>query len=166
MAKKAVASKSSRSLVKTPEPGTPMQVAAGAGGSKPASPRPARKKVVDASGHVGRVRVLCLAMPGVFERLSHGEPTFFVRKRVFAMVSNNHHSDGRVAVVVPFEPGLQGMMLRDEPKKYFYPPYVGKAGWLGVHLAKVTDKELAQHLTAAWRLVGPKRLVAEFDGRP
>jgi len=48
---------------------------------------------------VERVRRACAAMPECEERLSHGEPTFFVRKRVFAMTSNDHHGDGHVAVV-------------------------------------------------------------------
>ena len=45
-----------------------------------------------------RVRKICLSLPDATEKLSHGEPTFFVKKRVFAMFSNNHHSDGHVAV--------------------------------------------------------------------
>lgn len=124
---------------------------------------PSMPKPRTAEDHIARVRTLCLTLPEASEKLSHGEPTFFVRKKVFAMISNNHHKDGRLAVVVPFEPGLQAMMLRDEPMKYFYPPYVGVRGWLGIHLAKFTDKQLKEHLAAAWRLVAPKRLVAEFD---
>ena len=44
--------------------------------------------------HLERVRKTCMALPYVTEKLSHGEPTFFVRKRVFAMFDNNHHNDG------------------------------------------------------------------------
>ena len=40
-------------------------------------------------------------MPETSEKLSHGEPTFFVRKKVFAMFANNHHKDGHVAVWIP-----------------------------------------------------------------
>ncbi len=42
-----------------------------------------------------RVRRVCLALPEASERLSHGEPTFFVRGNVFVMFANNHHGDGR-----------------------------------------------------------------------
>lgn len=45
-----------------------------------------------------KVHRIRLALPDVIEKLSHGEPTFFVKKRVFAMLSNNHHDDGHVAV--------------------------------------------------------------------
>ena len=40
-----------------------------------------------------RVRKICLSLPGTTEKISHGEPTFFTKKRVFAMFSNNHHHD-------------------------------------------------------------------------
>lgn len=59
----------------------------------------------DSDEQVQRVRRICLALPGATEKLSHGEPTFFVKKRVFAMLSNNHHDDGHVAVWIPAEPG-------------------------------------------------------------
>jgi len=45
--------------------------------------------------HLRRVRRICSAMPECTEKLSHGEPTFFVRKKVFAMFANNHHDDDR-----------------------------------------------------------------------
>ncbi len=59
--------------------------------------------------HLRRVRRVCEALPETWEKLSHGEPTFFVGKKVFAMFSNNHHHDGHIAVVIPkvraaFEP--------------------------------------------------------------
>ena len=39
-----------------------------------------------------RLRGLCLGMPEATERLSHGEPTWFVRdKKVFVMFANQHH---------------------------------------------------------------------------
>lgn len=36
--------------------------------------------------HLARVRDLCLALPGATERMSHGEPTFFVRGKVFVSI--------------------------------------------------------------------------------
>ncbi len=58
-----------------------------------------------------RVRRICLSFPETFEKISHGEPTFFVRKKVFAMCSNNHHNDGHVAVVVPAAIGIQEALI-------------------------------------------------------
>jgi hypothetical protein len=45
---------------------------------------------------LARVRRACTSIPGTIEKLSHGEPTFFTPKRVFAMFAGNHHGDGRI----------------------------------------------------------------------
>jgi hypothetical protein len=78
--------------------------------------------------HIRRMRRICEAMPGAWEKLSHGEPTFFVGKKVFAMFANNHHNDGHIAVWIPAPPGLQAMLINSSPKTYFRPPYVGVRG--------------------------------------
>ena len=111
--------------------------------------------------HVQRVRRICLALPGATEKLSHGEPTFFVKK-VFAMCSINHHHDGHIAVVIPAAIGIQEMLIKTEPKKFYRPPYVGVNGWVGIELDRVNDKELAFHIHEAWRLIAPKKLHDEF----
>jgi hypothetical protein len=113
-----------------------------------------------------RVRRLCLALPETSERLSHGEPTFFVHKRVFAMFSNNHHSDGRVAVWLPAPPGAQAARIAEDPQAYFRPPYVGHRGWLGIVLDRISDDELGAHLSLAWELTAPKRLLKSTPPRP
>ena len=42
---------------------------------------------------------ICLALPEVTERLSHGAPTWFVRdKKTVATVWDDHHGDGRLAL--------------------------------------------------------------------
>lgn len=47
-----------------------------------------------------RLRKVCLALPEAFEKVSHGEPTFWIHKRMFAMFADatNHHGNGRHAV--------------------------------------------------------------------
>lgn len=107
--------------------------------------------------HLQRVRRFCAALPETTEKLSHGEPTFFVRKRVYCMFANNHHNDGHIAVWIPAPPGLQAMLVKSEPEKYFRPPYVGGGGWVGIELACISDEELASHLLEAWRLIKEKQ---------
>lgn len=116
--------------------------------------------------HLKRVRRICAAFPESTERLSHGEPTFFVRKKVFAMFSNNHHNDGHISVLVPAPPGVQGMLIEGASEKFYRPPYVGGAGWVGIELARIDDEELAFHIREAWRLVAPKRLQASLELKP
>lgn len=108
--------------------------------------------------HLRRVRRICAGLPDTTERLSHGEPTFFVRKKVFAMFSNNHHNDGRVAVWIPGTPGLQAMLMATYPQTYFSPPYVGVRGWVGIELNSISDEDLASQIFEAWRLVAPRTL--------
>src|SRR6266540_2421912 len=113
--------------------------------------------------HLQRVRRICAAMPECAEKLSHGEPTFFVRKKVFAMFSNNHHSDGHVAVMIPTAIGIQAMLIESSPQKFYRPAYVGVRGWVGIELDRVTDEELKLHLHEAWRLIAPQKLPDAFD---
>ncbi len=109
-----------------------------------------------------RVRAICLALPATVERPSHGEPTFFAGKKVFAMFANNHHGDGRIAVWIPVPPGAQEMLIDAAPAKFFKPPYVGVRGWIGIELAEISTDELAHHLHTAWRLIAPKRARVGF----
>jgi hypothetical protein len=110
---------------------------------------------------IERTRRICMSLPGVWEKISHGEPTWFVGKKVFAMFSDNHHNDGHVAVTVPAAIGVQEMLIKKSPKKFYSPPYVGCRGWVGIEVSKVTDKELALHIREAWRLIAPQKLQSE-----
>lgn len=105
-----------------------------------------------------RVRRICLSLPETWEKISHGEPTFFVRKKVFAMCSNNHHNDGHIAVTIPAAIGIQAMLIDRSPEKFYRPPYVGVRGWVGIELGKVSDEELGLHIREAWRLIAPEKL--------
>ena len=117
------------------------------------APKPAA-----AEKHVERLRKICLSLPEALEKLSHGEPTFFVKKRVFAMCSINHHNDGHIAVTVPAAIGVQAALIESNPKKFYRPPYVGISGWVGIELPRVSDRELKQHLLEAWKLIAPEKL--------
>lgn len=112
---------------------------------------------------IERVRRICTALPETTEKLSHGEPTFFVRKKVFAMISNNHHNDGHIAVVIPAGIGIQEMLIKASPAKFYRPPYVGVRGWVGIELPGVSDEELTLHLREAWRLIAPEKLQAAVE---
>lgn len=99
-----------------------------------------------------------MALADATERPSHGEPTFFTRKKVFAMISNNHHNDGHLAVLVPTPPGVQATLIREDPEKYYFPPYVGVKGWVGIELRAASDDELGFHITEAYRMIAPKKV--------
>jgi hypothetical protein len=110
----------------------------------------------------GRVRAICLALPETTERLSYGEPTWFVRdKKTFVMFSTNHHG-GPLGFwcAAPF--GAQDALIGSDPERYFRPPYVGHRGWVGVRLdAGETDwTEVTQIVREAYRVVAPAKLAA------
>jgi hypothetical protein len=109
--------------------------------------------------HVDRLRELCLALPEATEKISHGEPTWFVRK-VFVSLADHHHDD-RLAFWCAAPEGVQEELVAAEPSRFFRPPYVGHRGWLGVYLDVEVDwDEIAEIVTDAYRCVAPKKLVA------
>ena len=118
----------------------------------------------DADEALARVRGACLALPGATEKLSHGSPTFFVKKS-FLMFHDDHHGDGRLAVWCAAPEGAQHLMVEAEPHRFFVPAYVGHRGWLGVRLDRSPDwAEVAGICADAYRQVAPKTLVARLDG--
>jgi hypothetical protein len=116
---------------------------------------------------LARMREICLALPEVTERLSHGSPTWFVRdKKTFVMFLDDHHGDGRLAIWCAAPPGVQEELVGQEPERFFRPPYVGHRGWLGVRLDVDVDwDEMVGIAEDAYRQVAPKKLVAELEAR-
>lgn len=109
------------------------------------------------------VRELCLAFPQAQERVGHGMPDYKVGGKTFAMLAVNHHGDGRIGLWVHSPPGMQQLHTQGEPQFYFVPPYVGRRGWLGVHLDKGNDwRTIALRVREAYAHVAPNALVAEL----
>ena len=96
---------------------------------------------------IERLRGLCLALPDVTEKLSHGEPTWFVRDRSFATTADHHHDD-RVAVWLAAAAGRQESLVETDPERFFRPPYVGVRGWIGVYLDVPIDWDELSSLVA------------------
>jgi hypothetical protein len=118
--------------------------------------------VVDDPLH--RLRELCLALPETTERLSHGEPTWFVREKTTFVTYADHHHDDVLGFWCAAPDGAQGMLVSSAPDRFYVPPYVGHRGWLGVRLDGEIDwDEIADIVEDAYRTVAPKRLVAELD---
>ena len=121
-----------------------------------------------------RVRRIALALPEVNERLSHGEPCFFVRdRRPLCYFHDDHNRDGRISLWCPAPPGAQEEMVAAAPDRFFKPPASARgvfSDWLGVYLdlpgdSRVDWNEIAEIVKDAYRIVAPKHLVAEVEGR-
>jgi hypothetical protein len=118
---------------------------------------------------VQRLRRICLALPEAHEVTAWGEPTFRVRNKLFAMYADagNHHGGGRHAVWCKATRMTQDLVVHRDPGRYFVPPYVGPSGWFGMYLDDGPDWDaVADRLKEAYRLVAPKRLLADLDGPP
>jgi len=107
------------------------------------------------------VRALCLSFPETSERLSHGQPSFFISgKKTFVMYLDDHHGDGRLALWLAAPDGMQQALVEAAPEHYFRPPYVGHRGWLGVRLDRdLAWDEIAGAIEDAYLTVAPKRLI-------
>lgn len=116
---------------------------------------------------ISALRRLCLGFPEVGERLSHGEPAWFVQGRKMFVTCSDHHHDDRVGFWCAAPPGDQQSMVDASPDRFFVPPYVGHRGWVGVYLDVPIDwDEIAEIVEDAYRVVAPSRLSAMLDGRP
>jgi hypothetical protein len=120
-------------------------------------------------GDVERMRVICLGLPEVTERLSHGSPAWFVRGRTgFVMLmADGHHDNHFPHFWCAAPPGAQQELIAADPRRFFRPPYVGHRGWLGVRLDRDPDwTEIAELCTDAYRAVAPKSLLVKLDAMP
>lgn len=115
---------------------------------------------------VDRVRSICLALPEVTERVSHGSPAFFVTKQFVALWPEGHHDDHFPHLWCAAPPGAQGDLIASAPDRVFKPPYVGTRGWIGVRLdGVVDDDEIEMFCEDAYRCVATRRQIALLDSR-
>ena len=104
------------------------------------------------------LRRVVLSLPEAEERETWGHPTFRVRDKMFAALSD----DGRQASVKATRQE-QAALIATAPETFSVPAYVGRYGWVSVELATIDPTELAELVVEAWRQTAPKRLVATYD---
>ena len=91
-----------------------------------------------------------------------------VRKKTFAYFTDDHHGDGRLALICKAPLGEQGALVSSWPEQYFVPPYLGHRGWVGYWLdtASVDWAEAEEMFTEAYRLTAPKSLASQLAQGP
>jgi hypothetical protein len=112
-----------------------------------------------------RIREAALELPGTEERVSHGQPTFFVAGKQFAQFRNNHHGDRRTVVCVRVSSlDEQAMLLEADPETYSKPAYL--PSWVSINVAgdSVDWGHVGDRIAASWELAAPRRLL-EAGGR-
>ena len=114
---------------------------------------------------LSKLREAALALPGTEERLSHGQPTFFVGGKQFAQFRDNHHGDGRTVVCIRVSSlDEQAMLLEADPATYSKPAYL--PSWVSISLAgdDVDWGHVGDRIAQSWELAAPRRLL-EAGGR-
>ena len=112
-----------------------------------------------------KVREAALELPETEERLSHGQPTFFVAGKQFAQFRDNHHGDGKIVVCVRVgSVHEQAMLIEADPDTYSKPAYLPT--WVSINLAADTVDwdHVADRIARSWELAAPRRLL-EAGGR-
>jgi hypothetical protein len=118
------------------------------------------------------VREIALGFPEVNERLSHGEPCFFVRnRRPLCYFHDDHNGDGRVALWCPAPLGVQDELVSARPDRFFRPQPSARgvfATWVGVfldrpRLRRSDWEEIGEILRDAYRLAAPPELARLLD---
>jgi hypothetical protein len=112
-----------------------------------------------------KIRQAALELPDTEERLSHGQPTFFVAGKQFAQFRNDHHGDGKTVVCVRVSSlDEQAMLLEADPATYSKPAYL--PSWISIAVGgeDVDWDHVADRIAASWELAAPRRLL-EAGGR-
>lgn len=110
---------------------------------------------------LGQVRALAMAQIEAEETLSHGMACFgIIKGKKFAYFTQDHHGDGKTALLVKISGGEEQAMLIDlDPDRYYRPAYFGD-GWVGIRLdLGDTDWDhIGEWLRKSWLGVAPKKL--------
>jgi predicted DNA-binding protein (MmcQ/YjbR family) len=115
--------------------------------------RPKHKKTLE------RARAFCLSLPNTGEKISRGHlPVITVGGKNFAIF---WRADARPNVCFTAAPGVQDLLVRKDPERYFVPAYMGVRGWIGVRLdGKVDWAALEQIARDAHDFSAPKPKVS------
>lgn len=119
------------------------------------------------SDPLARVRASALELPETEERLSHGQPSFFVAGKQFAQFRDNHHGDSKTVLCVRTSgPDEQAMLIEAAPDTYSRSAYLGPSGWVSIDLAgdSVDWALVDSRIARSWELAAPRRLL-EMGGR-
>jgi len=98
------------------------------------------------------VRKIALSLPDSEEVQHMGAPSFRVRGKIFAQLSE----DGETALV-KLSPAHQGECLRASPERFRVPAHWGKFGWTRVRVEGTGAAELRSLLEGSWQLVSRKK---------
>ena len=104
-------------------------------------------------------RQIAMTLPGVEESTSYGTPACKVKGKLFM----RRHQDGE-SLVVRIDLAERESLMEADPETFYITDHYLNYPWILVRLARVREDQLSELLRQAWRLVAPRRLVADFYG--
>jgi hypothetical protein len=104
---------------------------------------------------------ICLALPGVTREDESRHSTFRVAKKVFAYHLNDHDGDRIVSVCCKALEGDNARLMRNDPARFYLPPYIGARGWVGfrLDLATINWSEVKDLLLTSYRQTLPAKFL-------
>jgi len=112
---------------------------------------------------VERLRRICLALPETSEKVSHGEPTWWVGRKMFATLDDHHHGAAHLAVWLAAPLLTQELLVQQDSKRFFVPPYVGPRGWVGVRIdGRPRWRQVETLVRDAWAHVAPPKIYQAY----
>ncbi|HYW11223.1 MAG TPA: MmcQ/YjbR family DNA-binding protein [Longimicrobium sp.] len=106
------------------------------------------------------VRRVALALPGVEEGTSYGTPAFRVRGKFFARLREDGES-----LVLKCNLFERQFLVDDLPAVFYITDHYRDYPAVLVRIPAVTPELLRERMEASWRIVAPKKLIAELDER-
>jgi hypothetical protein len=108
---------------------------------------------------LARLRTVCLALPDAEEERDGRHATFRAKKKIFAYFLDNHHGSGFFGVCVRCDRRRGEALVKEEPKRFFMPEYIGARGWVGVRLdgKRVDWKDVTKRVEASYAVATPAR---------
>jgi predicted DNA-binding protein (MmcQ/YjbR family) len=115
-----------------------------------------------------RLSQICLELPETTREPWGKHAKFFVRKRTFAWLLDNHHGDGRLGLITKTAPGHNARLVELDEARYYMPAYLHHQGWVGLRLdvGRVDWDEVGGLVLESYLLVAPKRLAAQVLAPP
>jgi hypothetical protein len=120
---------------------------------------------------LAEVRTIVLGYPDAFEKVSHGRPAFFVSK-MFVMYGGSVKPEMKGGDYLQYPRSIMVKVdesdrrALEQDNRFFYPAYLGPAGWLGLDLTATKNidwGEARELIDASFRMVAPKKLIRQLD---
>src|SRR5215213_1600146 len=113
------------------------------------------------STHYEKFQAICLSLPNTKETPTWGAPHFRVGEKIFTGCAPPGTPE--FSFSAKLEVPLQQALVASD-KRFSIAPYVGKHGWVDVKPGpKPNWAEVEALVTGSYRLIAPKKLVAELD---